>query len=138
MDEVFPGLYVGTVADAGDQDLLRRHGVDKVVSLTFDSPESGFPGSVSVECFEMMDGPRNDREVFESAVEKVVELLENGETVLVHCSKGASRSPSVAAASVAVYEGLSIEEAFERVANGRSAVDPHEVLVRRAVGFVRD
>jgi len=133
MDQVSPGLFVGTVEDAGDESLLRENGVDRVVSLTHGDPEAGFSGSTSVSRFEMMDGPRNDRQVFEKAVESVVSGLGSGEVVLVHCSRGASRSPSVAACAVALHQGVRIEEAFEQVAGNRSEFDPHDSLVRQAV-----
>lgn len=133
MDEVYPGLYVGTVADAGDEQLLEAHTVDKVVSLTHGNPESGFPAAVSVVEVGMKDGPRNEKEQFESAVEETLAGLRSDETVLVHCSRGASRSPSVAATAVAVHQDIGIQVAFERVAASRAECDPHPALVRRAV-----
>jgi len=133
MDEVAPDLYVGTLSDAGDADLLRESGVDRVVSLTHSNPESGFPDYVSVDSFGMMDGPRNSREVFEEAVRSVCLSLGCGEGVLVHCSRGASRSPCVAATAWALQNDIGIEEAFQGVAGNREEVDPHDALVRRAV-----
>jgi protein-tyrosine phosphatase len=62
--------------------------------------------------------------------------MERGETTLVHCSAGASRSVSVAAAALAVHDGVDVREAFARVAAARDEADPHPALVRRAVAFV--
>ena len=58
--------------------------------------------------------------------------------LLVHCSAGAPRSPSVAAAALARHEVVEVEAAFDRVASRREAVDPHPALVRRAVVTVED
>ena len=65
MDEVYPGLYVGTMNDAGDQSLLQTHAVEKIVSLTYGDPEVGFPDCVSVLTIPMMDGPRNTKATFQ-------------------------------------------------------------------------
>ena len=111
MDKVAPNLFVGTLTDAGDTTLLQEHGVDSIVSLTHGDPESGFPVPVS-KC-TMMDGPRNEQETFRTAVAEVLAGLKRGETILVHCSRGASRSPSVAAAAIALHEGTKIEDASE-------------------------
>lgn len=136
MDEVAPDLYVGTVADAEDGTRLQENGIDSVVSLTHSDPRTDRPVPVS-DC-AMMDGPRNDRETFREAVEHVLAGLERGETVLVHCSRGASRSPSVAAAAAALHEGIGIEEAFELIEERRAAVDPHPALVEQAVEVYRE
>lgn len=138
MDRVDESVFVGTLEDAGDESRLRRHGVDTVVSLTYGAPEAGFPDSVSVLEAAMMDGPRNQKATFESAVEQVLASLRSDESVLVHCSRGASRSPSVAAAAIAVHRGIDIEEAFEQVGQRRVAFDPHDALVRRAVEVTRE
>jgi hypothetical protein len=137
MDRVDESVFVGTLEDAGDESQLRRHGVDTVVSLTYGDPEAGFPDFVSVFGAAMMDGPRNEKAAFESAVERVLASLQSGESVLVHCSRGASRSPSVAAAAIAVHRGIDVEEAFEQVGQRRAGFDPHDTLVRRAVEVSR-
>lgn len=135
MDQVAPNLYVGTLADAGDTALLQDHGVDSVVSLTHGDPESGFPVPVS-KC-AMMDGPRNKWKTFRTAVEAVLVGLDRGETTLVHCSRGASRNPSVAATVVALHREISIEEAFELIGEQRAEFDAHPAIVRQAVSVYR-
>jgi protein-tyrosine phosphatase len=133
MDRVAEHLFVGSIEDAGDASLLRKHSVDMVVSLTYTGPEAGFPDSVSVAQYAMMDGPRNEKEVFKEAVEAIVRGLESGKTVLVHCSRGASRSPAVAAVAVALHQGIDIEDTFELIRERRDVVDPHDALVEQAV-----
>ena len=85
----------------------------------------------------MMDGPRNKQETFRTAVEAVLAGLDRGETTLVHCSRGASRSPSVAATAVALHTESSIEEAFELIVELRDEFDAHPALVRQAVSVYR-
>jgi len=132
MDEVVDGLFVGTVGDAGDEALLCERGVEVIVSLTHEGPESGFPSAPTVVRLSMKDGPRNEQQVFGRAVTRVLSHLRAGDVVLVHCSAGASRSPAVAATALALYNDVGLETAFERVAGRRNATDPHEAVVRQA------
>ncbi|QHS15983.1 protein-tyrosine phosphatase family protein [Halopenitus persicus] len=132
MDEVADGILVGTEADAADGSSLRAHEVDAVVSLTHHAPSTGTVPRIDVP---MADGPRNEYDAFVEAVTEVVTRRESGDRVLVHCSAGASRSPSVAAAAAAQLTGIGLEETFNRIIDRRPEVDPHDALVRRAVRY---
>ena len=132
MDAVANGLFVGTLADAGDTEAVRERGIELLVSLTHGRPESGFPTAVTVRRHSMTDGPRNERAAFRAAVNAVRSGLAAETPVLVHCQSGASRSPAVAATAIAVEQGVELETAFEQVAARRDATDPHPALVRQA------
>jgi len=132
MDEVSKGIYVGTESNAGDESLLRKHGVDTVISLTHSNPDTRNLTRLDVP---MIDGPQNDSEVFAEAVSKVVEHRESGRTVLIHCSAGASRSPSVAATAISHLTEKDLNEAFNQVIERRPEADPHDALVRRAAEY---
>ena len=135
MDEVFNGIYVGTESDAGDEPLLRKHGVDTVISLTHRNPETGDTTRVDVP---MVDGPQNNYQAFAEAVETVVENVENDRCVLVHCSAGSSRSPSVAAAAITHLTENNLNEALNQIIEERPETDPHDALVRQAVKVTRE
>ena len=138
MDRVAESLFVSTIEDAGKGPILENHGTETVVSLTHSPPETRFPELVSVRRVPLTDGPQNDRSQFNEAVDVLVSALESGEAVLVHCSRGASRSPSVAATTLAITQNIGIKEAFEQVAERREACDPHEALVRQAVAVYQE
>jgi protein-tyrosine phosphatase len=133
MDEVANGIFVGTESEACDESFLRKHGVDVVISLTHRTPETGDVNRVDVP---MVDGPQNDYEDFTEAVEKVVRQRENGNTVLIHCSAGASRSPSVAAAAITHLTEKNLNEAFNQIIEHRPEADPHDALIKQAVKLV--
>ncbi|GAB3312127.1 dual specificity protein phosphatase family protein [Haloplanus salinarum] len=135
MNEVFNGIYVGTESNAGDELLLQKHGVDTVISLTHSNPETGDITRVDVP---MVDGPQNSYQSFAEAVETVVEQRENGRCVLVHCSAGSSRSPSVAAAAITHLTENNLNEAFNQIIEQRPETDPHDALVRQAVKITRE
>ena len=60
----------------------------------------------------------------EQAVGGVLEWLEQGCRVYVHCRAGWQRSAAVAAGVVAIREGVDIEEALERVRQRKPSADP--------------
>jgi protein-tyrosine phosphatase len=132
MDEVVDELFVGTLEDAGNTTLIREHSIVNVVSLTHSEPNGGFSSDLTVENIPMKDGPRNDQQKFNRAVTNVLSCLKTGENLLVHCTAGASRSPAVAATALALYDEIRLEAAFEQVSNQRTAVDPHQAVVRQA------
>lgn len=132
MNEVAAGLFVGSVDDAGATERLHERGITTIVSVIRGGPAGGYPGDVSVETVPMVDGPQNDRDQFDRAVTHVLSERATGESVLVHCSAGASRSPAVAATVLALSDGIGLEAAFTQVMTARSAVDPHEALVKQA------
>jgi len=132
MDKVADRIFVGTESDAGDKSLLRKHGVDTVISLTHSNPDTGNVTRLDVP---MIDGPQNDSEVFAQAVSEVIEHRKSGRKILIHCSAGASRSPSVAAAAISHLTEKDLNEAFNQIIECRSEVEPHDALVRQAVKF---
>lgn len=132
MNEVADEIFVGTVSDAEDGSLLRDHGIDVVVSLTHNDPDTGTVDRVDVP---MLDGPQNEYSAFADAAETVVKRREAGERVLIHCSAGASRSPAVAAAAMARRTDRDLGEAFEQMSARRPEVDPHDALIWRAATF---
>ncbi|USZ69084.1 dual specificity protein phosphatase family protein [Halorussus salilacus] len=132
MDQIAPGLFVGSIEAAADADRQEAAGITTVCKLTHALPTGGYPDDVSLVDAPMMDGPRNDPAAFRRAVEAVVAALDARETVLVHCSRGSSRSPAVAAAALAVRRDCSVETALAEVQKSRAQADPHPALVRRA------
>jgi protein-tyrosine phosphatase len=128
MERVSKNLFVGDLQDAGSPGQHHRHGIESVVRLTHEDPEDGYPKHVEVYRYPLLDGPQHDPDTFQEAVFKTVELLESGSRVLVHCSAGASRSPTVAAAALTHHQETGFGEALEKVRE-TSSIKPHPALV---------
>ena len=124
MDSVADELFVGTVDDVIDTSSLEAHGVMTIVSLTHETPS--LAGEDFTVCsIPLIDGPQNSREQFRNAVEETTTALKANGSVLVHCSAGASRSPTVAATALALSQDMELQDAFQQIADNRDAVDPH-------------
>lgn len=132
MKQVAPDLYVGSLEDAGTDELLEQHGITAILALTHTEPERQYPDTVRVTDRPLVDGPQNDFEAFQDAVERLTALCEAGETVLVHCSAGSSRSGAIAATVLAKTEGTDVDRALARIQREKPDVDPHPALLDRA------
>lgn len=130
-------IYIGDSDDASDHARIEDEGIDAVLKLTYEGPDNGYSDSVEVYEYSMTDGPKNDQERFKQAVEKLLELFEDGKTVFVHCSMGRSRSPTVSAADIAIYEDVSFESALETIRASRD-INPNAVLLNRGKKVVED
>lgn len=137
MKQVVDGLHIGDFQAASEPELLRDSGVTAVVNLCFDRPSQGYPDGVAAHSFSIMDGPRHDTETLADAIEKTLELVESGETVLVHCSAGESRSGAVVSAAVAELQGVSFVEA-ENVVREVKPLAMHDSLRETASNWVGD
>jgi protein-tyrosine phosphatase len=81
----------------------------------------------------------NLAEVIEEA-EWVIERLRMGRRVLVHCSAGMNRSGTVCCAVLTLLEGISAEDALERVREHHpwARPDSHHWLVLRWLAHTSD
>jgi len=123
-------IYVGDIEDASDHEGIREAGISTVVKLTNREPTQGYPKEVDVVRHPMMDGPRNEKERFSRAVESITELLKDGESVLVHCAAGKSRSVTVTAAALSIVEENTFEESLDAVRRCRD-INAHPALIKR-------
>lgn len=103
MDVVADDLFVGTFEDATDDATLEIHGVTTIISPTHETPNPTAQ-DLTVISIPLIDGPQNSREQFTKPVEITVTTLPAWESVLVHCSDGASRNPAVAATALALAQ----------------------------------
>ncbi|MDY6778695.1 MAG: dual specificity protein phosphatase family protein, partial [Candidatus Nanohaloarchaea archaeon] len=67
---------------------------------------------------------RTQQRQFDHAVDTVVQLLEDGQKVLLHCKVGVNRSPSVAIAAIGTVQEMDYTEARDLVLQHRTAASP--------------
>lgn len=128
-------LWIGNEKDA-QEEALSDYGITKVVTVCQDSTEDNVGCSYSR--YNMSDGPdnkyggRHDYEIFHSAVGEVVESINQGDTVLVHCHRGRSRSAAVVIASVGRLKSVGYDKSREVVESARPVINPDKLLVKHA------
>jgi len=130
MTEILPHIFVGNALDAQNQDRLREYGITHIINSTPDLP-----------CFSeqqyqylriaILDLPSaNIRKHFDSAIQFIDEALcRKGNNVLVHCSAGISRSPTLVLAYMIKKYRMTLDEAFSKMRSLRQIVDPNMSFV---------
>lgn len=127
LDEIVPGVFVGSVYAAVDEDLLRECGVTRVVRcIQMDDKGESEQQTLSILNIASDDLPDyNIRQHFDAAFDFIEAGLGEGHGVLVHCVAGISRSATIAAAYLVRKLGISAEEAVGRVRKARPSASPN-------------
>jgi len=139
MNQITPQLYITDIETA------RRTAspTDVVVTVCQDDIEDNVSEKCSYKWFNMSDGDtgyggRSDYGIFKEACDAVISHLEKGDSVLVHCHVGKSRSAAVCIASLAVFEKLRYNEAYKKVKEARSFINPDSLLVEHANRYINE
>ena len=133
--EVHPGLIVGAYPlDRGDVHELGLMHVERVLNLVEDSEyqpgdreeleEAYASRGIDETRMNLVDFGHLPADRLEDAVSTLVEWLDGGHRVYVHCRAGWQRSAAVASGAVAVIRGISIEEALRSVKEQKPSADP--------------
>lgn len=132
--QLIGGIYISDIEFVEEGDTSK---FDRVVGVCQDDR------SANVGCeydhFNLADGPYDIRghnpgefsyDLVKEAVDTVISARLRREVVLVHCHMGQSRSAVVAVAAMAVVEGMTWNEAFNRAKERRPIINPTRELVR--------
>lgn len=141
MRQVTDQLWIGDIADA-QQKSMREYDIDTVITVCQDNVSDNI--GVEYHHFNMSDGASDyggdsSYELFEKAADMLLAALWRGDTVLIHCHVGMSRSVSVATAVLALYEDISFEAAYNRCRMSRAhSHRPEQLLLDHARRYIDD
>jgi protein-tyrosine phosphatase len=133
--EVADGLVSGSCpCDAGDVAALAGDGMTRVMNLCEDAEyEEGDREAVAAayaarsiieDRVPVVDYGNLPPGAIELAAEQVADWLRAGDRVYVHCRAGWQRSAVVAAAGLALRDGIDPEEALARIKRRKPSSDP--------------
>ena len=125
MCQVLPWLYLGSQEAAGDEDLLRQHKISHILNVgNISMGREQWTWRLVERSLELQDTPeqRIDRAVAE-ATKFLQECEARGGRVLVHCSAGESRSPTLVIAFLISTRGCTFLEAFSLVKERRPSIN---------------
>jgi protein-tyrosine phosphatase len=129
------GLLVGAFPlDAADVAMLHALGIERILNLAEES-EYRPRDREAVEAALDAAGIAETRlplpaygglppAMIDRAVREILNWLEGGKRVYLHCRAGWQRSAAVAAGVVAICQGLDIDEALATVQTRRPSADP--------------
>jgi len=129
--ELLVGAYP---VDGEDVDMLAWMRIERILNLVEDEEyepgereeveEALAAAGIGERRINLTDYGRLPAAKLEQAVGEVIDWLDEGHRVYVHCRAGWQRSAAVAAGVVALREGVGIEEALERVRDRKPSADP--------------
>lgn len=129
MTPVHDNLFIGDVDDGMDKEMLEDNEIDTVVNLSGKVCES-YRILVEYEYWHVpiSDDGDNDAEHLKNIVTIVSNAMSNGNTVLVHCAVGASRSVAVGAKALSQSSERSYEQSLQQIQERRAIANPHPNL----------
>jgi protein-tyrosine phosphatase len=108
-------LWLGHAGDGRDYRRILDAEIQAVVQLAAEEPTLESPRDLIYCRFPLVDGPGNDRKLLQLAITTVVNLLEMKVPTLLFCGAGLSRSPTIAAAALALVYQDSPDECLKQV-----------------------
>jgi atypical dual specificity phosphatase len=132
---VYDHLIVGAVPlDSSDVDRLAALHVSRVLNLVDDAEykrgeRRKVERALAAAAIKEHRSPTEDfgnlgPEVLDDATAQVNAWLDQGQVVYLHCRAGWQRSAAIAAATIALREGIEIDAALERVQALKANADP--------------
>jgi protein-tyrosine phosphatase len=113
-------LWLGHALDAREPRDLYEAGIKAVVDLAYAEPPAVLPRDF-IHCrFPLVDGGGNKPAVLKLALQTVVNLLGASLPVLVACSAGLSRSPTIVAFALAAHLHCQPEEVVLQISELKS------------------
>ena len=99
MTNIIPNLYLGSACDANDVEVLSKTGIKHVLTLSIDDLVGERLPGITYHRVAIEDRPDADIDsTFSSTYTIIDTCLKLSESILVHCSRGISRSPTIVAA----------------------------------------
>ncbi|KDQ56383.1 hypothetical protein JAAARDRAFT_195032 [Jaapia argillacea MUCL 33604] len=128
-----PSLYLGPRSAAASATFLNSHSISHVLSIG-STPSSLVP-DVKYHRLSLTDSPGSSiSNVADEAIRFIDDAItaKNGSgKILVHCSAGVSRSPTIVVAYLMTRQGMSLKEALGRVVLARPTVSPNPGFLRQ-------
>lgn len=143
-DEVAPGIWVGSYPQSPEDihHLAKDLGVTGLVCLQddYDMGSLGLNWDILTRAYASVGidarrepvrdfSPDDLLRTLPRCVAAIHDLRSQGKTVYVHCTVGLNRSPTAVIAYLHAHEGLSVDEARERVQSRRQCYPYEEVLL---------
>jgi hypothetical protein len=130
MSEILPSfLYLGTVDDAHNTEDLRSHGIRYILCVARECVDVCPVGSSEVDssitrvCVSVDDSADEDiTQHFGPCFNVIEEARSSNASILVHCRKGVSRSPSIVLAYLIQYHHYTFSKGLRLLTSKRSIV----------------
>jgi protein-tyrosine phosphatase len=127
--QIRSNLYLGDISDAGDYETLINNKIKLIVNCTEDI--SNFFEDMENNPFKYLRCPMEDLEEvdiqqhFDTAHAAILETIQNGGSVLVHCRGGVSRSATIIISYLIKHEKMTLMQAYNHTRTNRRIIGPN-------------
>lgn len=136
MDEIVPGLYLGSHGSTQKKSILKKHGIKFVLNLAKNCCRNFHPLSFTYLALQLSDNKTQSlREFFDPTFAFIDQSLETGGAVLVHCFAGVSRSSSIVIAYLMKKKGWPAYVAYQLVKQRRSICQPNNGFLTKLMAY---
>jgi len=129
-------LFISGFYEALQESTILNNNIKAIISLR-DNPfyEVEHP-NVDIYNITLPDEPsQNIHLYFQSTRAFIKKYIDNGKNVLVHCTAGVSRSPTIVIFFIMKEYGMSYEDAFSTVEKCRECISPNEGFISQLNNF---
>eukprot|EP01071_Lankesteria_metandrocarpae_P006365 Lankesteria_metandrocarpae@DN4329_c0_g1_i1.p1 len=145
MHEIITNLYLGGLRDRRDNEVLKTCSIRGVVTCCTQweardviYPPPGGTATIPLCHVDVADsGVEPISEFFNDAADFIDKFLNRGESVLVHCKSGVSRSATVILCYLVTRKNFSLHDAFFHVRSKREVVSPNMGFMRQLCAVER-
>ena len=124
MNKIRPWLYIGKYAETTDHEWLKVNGITAMLLLAEPVKHLG----IASLYLQVEDGIPIPDGLLEAGVDFIKKQKDAGQTILVACGAGVSRSGTYAIAALAKIEQLELLQATKEVKHSHPATFPHPEL----------
>ncbi|CAF1067419.1 unnamed protein product [Adineta ricciae] len=126
MTQIVPHIFVGNMLDSQNLDRLNQNRITHIINCTPDLP-CKWEGKYKYLRVDVLDLPsQNIRKHFEDVFQFIDKALrDKSSNILVHCSAGISRSPTLVLAYMIKKDRMQLDDAFTAMRQLRPIVDPN-------------
>jgi hypothetical protein len=114
-------LFLGHAGDARDLPRLMQGGIAVLIDLAVNEPPVNPPRELAYCRFPLIDGAGNSRGMIRAAIDCAASLIRSRTPTLIICGAGMSRTPAIAAASLATVLGRSAQEVLTELCSSGPA-----------------
>lgn len=138
MNKVREGLWISDIASVATKSERERAGITAILSCMMPDERHFLPRDhgLKISHININDGEAYPFHWLTKALEQLDLWLQDGETVVVHCAAGISRSSSTVIAHL-IGHGLTWDEAEKEVRDARPIIMPHYALKRSVLEYYK-
>jgi predicted protein tyrosine phosphatase len=133
MSLITPSLYLGDANHAQDINFLKRKRISLIVNCAQEIPNY-HEGKFSYWRLNLSDIPTQSLlHVLDKVADKIIEVMQNGKNVFVHCAAGISRSTSIIIYTLMKSHKWDFETAFTYVRSMHPSTNPNPGFIQQLV-----